>query len=67
MPPQAAQPTPRNAKGESPPGTWPISIAANRVVETIETADNPAAVAPVEGEGWALMFDAGTVWRIRPG
>jgi DNA-binding beta-propeller fold protein YncE len=44
-----------------------ISIATNRVVETIKTDTNPAVVAPVDGEVWASMFDAGTVWRIKPG
>jgi YVTN family beta-propeller protein len=44
-----------------------ISITTNRLVETVKTDKNPAVVAPVDGEVWASMFDAGSVWRIRPG
>ena len=44
-----------------------IDIASNAVVETIQTGDNPAVVAGVEGEVWLSNHDEGTVWRIRPG
>ena len=44
-----------------------IDIATNAVVETIQTGDNPAVVAGVAGEVWLSNFDAGEVWRIRPG
>ncbi len=44
-----------------------IDVATARVTETIETAANPAVVSGVGGDVWASMFDAGQVWRIRPG
>jgi hypothetical protein len=35
-------------------------------VEKLKASGNPAVVAPVEGDVWATIFEAGAVWRIRP-
>ena len=44
-----------------------IDIATNDVIETIAAGANTAVVAPAAGDVWVSNFDAGTVWRIRPG
>jgi hypothetical protein len=36
------------------------------MVEKLSASGNPAVVAPVDGEVWATIFDAGSVWRIQP-
>jgi hypothetical protein len=45
---------------------WRVSGKTNKMVEKLSASGNPAVVAPVEGEVWATIFDAGSVWRIRP-
>jgi YVTN family beta-propeller protein len=44
-----------------------ISVKTRKRVETVPMAGGPAVVAGGAGDVWASAFEAGQVWRLRPG
>jgi hypothetical protein len=44
-----------------------IDADTSWVVERISAEANTAVVAGAEGDVWVSNYDAGSVWRIRPG